>query len=140
VLAGSVLTVWSRVENAVASLTGYAQFRLQIIRVKTSDDRKIIGCVIPSFCLNQISSLLQSMSTSTYMQNNISDSDCILVEEPIEKPNSNRNNPESNSDDLKNVLANKLDDFNTKNVFSFNLTNEKSFKNVSNQILNCDFT
>ena len=80
------------------------------------------------------------MSASTYMQNNISDSDCILVEEPTEKPNSNRNNPESNSEDIKNVLANKLDDFDSKNVFSFNLTNEKSFKNVSSQILNCDFT
>ena len=124
VLAGSVLNVWSKVETALSTLINQPQFRLQIIRVKTNDDRKIIGCVIPNHCLNQINSLLETMSK----QNSNCDNDCIVDEETTKKSNL-KNNQESNSVD-----------FNSKNVFSFNLVNDKSFKNDSNQILNCDFT
>jgi hypothetical protein len=72
VLAGSVLTVWTKVENVLCSLTGSSQFRLQIIRVKTNDNQKIVGCVIPSNCLKQIDSLLLSMSTNSYVHNHLS--------------------------------------------------------------------
>lgn len=68
ILAGSVLTVWTRVENLLSSLTGASQFRLQIIRVKTDDNQKIVGCVIPSACLKQSDALLSSMSRQTYVQ------------------------------------------------------------------------
>lgn len=68
ILAGSVLTVWTKVENLLSSLTGSSQFRLQIIRVKTDDNQKIVGCVIPTMCLKQIDALLNSMSSQTYMQ------------------------------------------------------------------------
>ena len=126
VLAGSVLTVWTRVENVLSSLTGYSQFRLQIIRVKTNDDLKIIGCVIPNFCLNHINSLLESMSTKTYLQDhlskskeNIDESSCILLDE--EKKN-------------------ELDDVNSKTLFNFNPSNEKNFRNIPIHILNYDYT
>ena len=69
ILAGSVLTVWTKVENLLSTLTGSSQFRLQIIRVKTDDNHKIVGCVIPNMCLKHIDSLLASMSSKTYMHN-----------------------------------------------------------------------
>ena len=72
VLAGSVLTVWTKVENVLCSLTGSSQFRLQIIRVKTNENQKIVGCVIPSNCLKQIDSLLLSMSSNSYVNNHLS--------------------------------------------------------------------
>jgi hypothetical protein len=137
VLAGSVLTVWSKVENKLSEIINQPQFRLQIIRVKTNDDRKIIGCVIPSRCLNQISSLLELISKQT---NSICDNDCIIEEEFAYKSNLNKNTQGGNTIDTSNLSINKLEDFHSKNVFNFNLPNDKSFKNVSNQILNCDFT
>ena len=66
-LAGSVLTVWSKVETTLSSLTCSNQFRLQIIRVKTDDNQKIVGCVIPSMCLKQIDTLLCSMSSKSHV-------------------------------------------------------------------------
>ena len=80
ILAGSVLTVWTRVENLLSSLTGSSQFRLQIIRVKTDDNQKIVGCVIPTMCLKQIDALLNSMSNNTYIQNHTNkvDNKCNL--------------------------------------------------------------
>lgn len=61
-MAGAVLAVWTRVEQAVEALTGTSQYRLQIIRVKTSDGRKIVGCVIPGQCVRRVSQLLASLS------------------------------------------------------------------------------
>lgn len=63
-----MLTVWSKVETALSNLTCTSQFRLQIIRVKTDDNQKIVGCVIPTMCLKQIDALLSSMSSKTYVQ------------------------------------------------------------------------
>jgi len=71
ILAGSVLTVWTRVENLLSTLTGSSQFRLQIIRVKTDDDQKIVGCVIPTRCLRQTDALLNSISDDTYLKNHV---------------------------------------------------------------------
>jgi hypothetical protein len=71
ILAGSVLTVWTRVENLLATLTGSSQFRLQIIRVKTDDDQKIVGCVIPTGCLRQTDALLSSMSDETRVKSHV---------------------------------------------------------------------
>jgi hypothetical protein len=67
-LAGSVLTVWTKVETTLSNLTCSNQFRLQIIRVKTDDNQKIVGCVIPSMCLKQIDVLLCSMSSKFHVQ------------------------------------------------------------------------
>ena len=71
ILAGSVLTVWSRVESLLATLTNSNQYRLQIIRVKTNDDQKIVGCVILNGCLKQIDSLLTTMSSGTRVQQHL---------------------------------------------------------------------
>jgi hypothetical protein len=70
ILAGSVLTVWSKVESLVSTLLTNSshQYRLQIIRVKTNDNQKIVGCVIPNRCLRQIDSLLSAMSFETRVQ------------------------------------------------------------------------
>lgn len=86
ILAGSVLAVWSKVESVLSSLTGCSQFRLQIIRVKTNDDNKIVGCVIPTMCLKQINSLLQLMSAKTYSQSHVAkensgESNCIVIDD-----------------------------------------------------------
>ena len=63
VLAGSVLTVWNKIESVLCSITGLNQSRLQIIRVKTNENQKIVGIVVPSTCQKQIESLLKSMSS-----------------------------------------------------------------------------
>lgn len=50
----------------LSSLTGQTQYRLQIIRIRTSDDKKIVGCVIPNTSLAQVDALLESISSKTY--------------------------------------------------------------------------
>ena len=66
ILAGSVLIVWARIENILCSLLGSQQCRLQIIRIKTTSDQKIVGCVLPTTCLKQVENLIQSLSTKSY--------------------------------------------------------------------------
>jgi hypothetical protein len=155
VLAGSVLTVWNRVENVLSSLTGYSQFRLQIIRVKTNDDCKIIGCCIPTACLSQIVSLLESMSIQTYTENHLtlkktkenesSEPSCILLDDDddddadgndddasIKRNNSCNDNGEENNEGNSTMPT---------NVINFNRNNEKSnIRNIPNHKILNDFT
>ena len=85
------------------------------------------------------------MSTKTYAQSHLDaqkaeglgstddEQNCILLDEHFVV------NPLIN----KNISPNKdakFDDANTKNIFDFNLNNEKNFINIPNQILNHDFT
>lgn len=41
-LAGSVLSVWSRVENVLASKTGHNS-KMQVVRLRTAEEIKIVG-------------------------------------------------------------------------------------------------
>ncbi|XP_055700306.1 protein strawberry notch isoform X3 [Phlebotomus papatasi] len=51
VLAGSVLTVWSRVEHVLTSRSG-ANNKMQVIRMKTKEGQKIVGTLIPKNCVD----------------------------------------------------------------------------------------
>ena len=42
ILAGSVLSVWSRVENVLAAKTGHSS-KLQVVRLKTTEGIKVVG-------------------------------------------------------------------------------------------------
>ncbi|XP_058128466.1 protein strawberry notch [Anopheles coustani] len=53
VLSGSVLAVWARVENSLASRIG-SQSRMQVIRLKTKEGAKIVGTLIPKNCVEQL--------------------------------------------------------------------------------------
>ncbi|XP_028893788.1 protein strawberry notch isoform X1 [Zeugodacus cucurbitae] len=48
VLAGSVLSVWTRVEQVLA--TRNANNKMQVIRMKTTEGEKIVGTLIPKSC------------------------------------------------------------------------------------------
>lgn len=50
-LAGSVLSVWSRVENVLAGRIGMANSKMQVIRLKTTEGLKIVGTLIPKACV-----------------------------------------------------------------------------------------
>ena len=43
VLSGSVLSVWNKVENVLASAPGGANSKMQIIRLKTDAGERIVG-------------------------------------------------------------------------------------------------
>lgn len=43
VVSGSVLSVWSRVEGVLASKNGTHNNKMQVIRLRTKDDLKIVG-------------------------------------------------------------------------------------------------
>lgn len=53
VLSGSVLSVWSRVENSLAARIGN-QNRMQVIRLKTKEGVKIVGTLIPKNCVEHL--------------------------------------------------------------------------------------
>ncbi|XP_058836760.1 protein strawberry notch isoform X2 [Topomyia yanbarensis] len=61
VLSGSVLSVWSRVENSLASRVGN-QNRMQVIRLKTTEGVKIVGTLIPKNCVEH---LIKDMSSDS---------------------------------------------------------------------------
>lgn len=57
ILSGSVLSVWARVEHI---LTTTNSSKMQVIRLKTSNNKKIVGILIPKAC---VIPLYQSLST-----------------------------------------------------------------------------
>ena len=61
VLSGSVLSVWSKVESVLVGLN--AASRMQIIRLRTDDNQKIVG-MCPIFNLN---CSVNKMSFSYYL-------------------------------------------------------------------------
>lgn len=52
VLSGSVLSVWARVENILASRNSGNNSKMQVIRLKTTEGPKIVGTLIPKNCVD----------------------------------------------------------------------------------------
>ncbi|XP_030749035.1 protein strawberry notch isoform X2 [Sitophilus oryzae] len=59
VVSGSVLSVWSRVEGVLAAKGG-AQNKMQVIRLRTLEDLKVVGTVIPKNCMEALIEALSS--------------------------------------------------------------------------------
>lgn len=59
VLSGSVLAVWSRVENILNSKHG-SNNKMQVIRLKTTEGFKIVGTLIPKNCVDALRADLAS--------------------------------------------------------------------------------
>lgn len=68
VLSGSVLSVWSKVENVLTSLPGGNSSKMQIIRLRTDDKRRIVGSLIPGNCLKALCNVLSQDSAHTYTE------------------------------------------------------------------------
>ncbi|XP_067910625.1 protein strawberry notch homolog 1 isoform X2 [Heterodontus francisci] len=64
VLCGSVLSVWTKVEGVLASVSG-TNVKMQIVRLKTEDGQRIVGLIIPQNC---VSPLINILSTSDQSQ------------------------------------------------------------------------
>lgn len=64
VLSGSVLGVWGRVERLLAMRAD----KLQVVRLKTDDDRKIVGTVIPKSCVEPLKEALTADAVSVIEQ------------------------------------------------------------------------
>uniref|UniRef100_A0A668AGB1 Protein strawberry notch homolog 1 n=1 Tax=Myripristis murdjan TaxID=586833 RepID=A0A668AGB1_9TELE len=64
VLCGSVLSVWTKVENVLASVSG-TNVKMQIVRLRTEDGQRIVGLIIPANC---VSPLINILSTSDQCQ------------------------------------------------------------------------
>ncbi|XP_071393912.1 protein strawberry notch homolog 1 [Centroberyx affinis] len=64
VLCGSVLSVWTKVENVLASVSG-TNVKMQIVRLRTEDGQRIVGLIIPANC---VSPLINILSTSDQSQ------------------------------------------------------------------------
>lgn len=59
VLSGSVLGVWNRVEAVFASRLGNNS-KMQVIRLRTEDNLKIVGTLVPKSCMDSLRHVLQS--------------------------------------------------------------------------------
>lgn len=66
VLSGSVLALWSSMERILP------EGKIQMIRIKTTlinnqlSPMKIVGCIIPKRCLQDLVQLLENSSTNIY--------------------------------------------------------------------------
>ncbi|KAG4065553.1 hypothetical protein HA402_013323 [Bradysia odoriphaga] len=54
VLSGSVLAVWSRVEQTLNAKCGPSNNKMQVIRLKTTEGNKIVGTLIPKNCVDTL--------------------------------------------------------------------------------------
>ncbi|XP_012223697.1 protein strawberry notch isoform X3 [Linepithema humile] len=64
VLAGSVLSVWSRVENVLAARSGHNS-KMQVVRLRTDEGLKIVGTLIPKSCMEALRQALSSDAENT---------------------------------------------------------------------------
>ena len=64
VLSGSVLSVWTKVEQVLANVHGGGS-RMQIIRMQTEDGDRIIGTLIPASAKQRLSDVLSQDSEHT---------------------------------------------------------------------------
>ncbi|CRK86966.1 CLUMA_CG000782, isoform A [Clunio marinus] len=60
ILSGSVLSVWGRVENILSRYGSSGHNKMQVIRLKTQEGKKIVGTVIPKNCVELIRQDLSS--------------------------------------------------------------------------------
>ena len=60
ILSGSVLSVWGRVENILSRYGSTGHNKMQVIRLKTQEGKKIVGTVIPKNCVELIREDLSS--------------------------------------------------------------------------------
>ncbi|KAH0549995.1 protein strawberry notch isoform X2 [Cotesia glomerata] len=67
VLAGSVLSVWSRVESTLAARSGQNS-KMQVLRLRTDDGLKIVGTLIPKLCLEPLVEALSADAEKTEEQ------------------------------------------------------------------------
>ncbi|KAJ8979809.1 hypothetical protein NQ317_001299 [Molorchus minor] len=65
VVSGSVLSVWSRVEGVLANKNGSQNNKMQVIRLRTKDDLKIVGTLIPKNCVDDLIKALSSDAEKT---------------------------------------------------------------------------
>ncbi|XP_064424224.1 protein strawberry notch homolog 1 isoform X2 [Latimeria chalumnae] len=63
VLCGSVLSVWTKVEGVLASVSG-TNVKMQIVRLRTDDGQRIVGLIIPANCVSPLVNLLSSSDQS----------------------------------------------------------------------------
>ncbi|XP_031433049.1 protein strawberry notch homolog 1 isoform X2 [Clupea harengus] len=63
VLCGSVLSVWTKVEGVLASVSG-TNVKMQIVRLRTEDGHRIVGLLIPANCVSPLTNLLSSSDQS----------------------------------------------------------------------------
>ncbi|XP_059147348.1 protein strawberry notch homolog 1-like isoform X2 [Physella acuta] len=66
VLSGSVLSVWSKVESVLVGLS--ATSRMQIIRLRTEDNQRIVGSLIPPNAVTALERTLSQDSGKTYTE------------------------------------------------------------------------
>ncbi|XP_015375524.1 PREDICTED: protein strawberry notch [Diuraphis noxia] len=64
VLSGSVLSVWSRIENVFLARTG-SHHKMQVVRLKTAEGLKIVGTLIPKSCVEALKQDLGSDAEKT---------------------------------------------------------------------------
>ncbi|XP_043289667.1 protein strawberry notch isoform X2 [Venturia canescens] len=67
VLAGSVLSVWSRVESVLTARSGHNS-KMQVIRLRTDDGLKIVGTLIPKSCMETLREALSTDAEKTEEQ------------------------------------------------------------------------
>uniref|UniRef100_A0A4W5QXH6 Protein strawberry notch homolog 1 n=1 Tax=Hucho hucho TaxID=62062 RepID=A0A4W5QXH6_9TELE len=63
VLCGSVLSVWTKVEGVLASVSG-TNIKMQIVRLRTEDGQRIVGLIIPINCVSSLTNILSSSDQS----------------------------------------------------------------------------
>ncbi|KAI1881972.1 hypothetical protein AGOR_G00245690 [Albula goreensis] len=63
VLCGSVLSVWTKVEGVLASVSG-TNVKMQIVRLRTEDGQRIVGLIIPANCVALLTNILSSSDQS----------------------------------------------------------------------------
>ncbi|XP_077164291.1 protein strawberry notch homolog 1 isoform X1 [Paroedura picta] len=63
VLCGSVLSVWTKVEGVLASVSG-TNVKMQIVRLRTEDGQRIVGLIIPASCVSPLVNLLSTSDQS----------------------------------------------------------------------------
>uniref|UniRef100_A0A2P2I206 Protein strawberry notch n=2 Tax=Hirondellea gigas TaxID=1518452 RepID=A0A2P2I206_9CRUS len=117
VLCGSVLNVWSRVEEVLASgSNSHHQSKMQVLRLKTSSGLKLVGTLIPNNLVERLCSMLDENCTD-YKEEEFDEEPEVDAEKDAEEENSD--------DDQKDKLDKKAKKEELEDVKEENEVEEK---------------
>uniref|UniRef100_A0A5S6QQW1 Strawberry notch AAA domain-containing protein n=1 Tax=Trichuris muris TaxID=70415 RepID=A0A5S6QQW1_TRIMR len=69
ILSGSVVATWNLLEEVVASASTRQQNRMQVVRLRTDQNQKLVGLIIPNSCVQTLMTYLQQNSSQFFVKN-----------------------------------------------------------------------
>ncbi|KFD58403.1 hypothetical protein M514_00629 [Trichuris suis] len=68
ILSGSVVSAWNLLEDVIATASTRQQNRMQVVRLRTDQNQKLVGLIIPNSCVETLMAYLEKSSNQFFVK------------------------------------------------------------------------